>query len=381
MQILSLNFLIYTVVGIWRPIDWSSNVAKLLYNTFTFIVLVLEYFLMLTQFMDIVLVVDNIDDFATNTLMFLSIVGVCCKATIVVVRRNSIISLVQILLKAPYKPRDEDEVAIQMKYDKFIKSCSIMYLLLVVSSASGVTAGSVLDIMQGHLPYRVWVPYDTNASPIFWIMSIQQILSVFLAAIISVGTESLIFGLFLQTCAQFEIFECRLHKLMNNKIASYLNHLPVSPNNEKVTISKYIHHHLCIYKFAKTVNIIFNQIFFIQFFGSILLICTSVYYVSTHMMESRSATMVVYTCSMFVQIYFFCWSGNEVILKSLNVGDAIYHTEWPLLPISDKKELLMIMMRSTIPVKFTSSFLITLSLQSFSNILRTSYSAFNILQK
>jgi len=71
--------------------------------------------------MDIVLVVDNIDDFATNTLMFLSIVGVCCKATIVVARRNSIISLVQILLKAPYKPRDEDEVAIQMKYDKFIK--------------------------------------------------------------------------------------------------------------------------------------------------------------------------------------------------------------------------------------------------------------------
>jgi len=121
MQILSLNFLIYTIGGIWQPIDWSSNVAKLLYNTFTFIVLVLEYFLMLTQFMDIVLVVDNIDDFATNTLMFLTIVAVCCKATVVVVRRNSIISLVQILLKAPYKYQDEDEMAIQMKYDKFIK--------------------------------------------------------------------------------------------------------------------------------------------------------------------------------------------------------------------------------------------------------------------
>ncbi|XP_025266804.1 odorant receptor 13a [Camponotus floridanus] len=381
MQILSLNFLIYTVVGIWRPIDWSSNVAKLLYNAFTFIVLVLEYFLMLTQFMDIVFVVDNIDDFITNTVMFLSIVGVCFKATIVIIRRNSIISLVHILLKAPYKPRDEDEMAIQMKYDKFIKSCSIMYLLLVISSVTGVTAGSVLNIMQGHLPYRVWLPYDINVSPIFWITSIQLILSVILGAIITVGTETLVFGLFLQTCAQFEIFENRLHKLIINKIASYLNHLPASPNNKKVTISKYIHHHLCIYKFAKTINIIFNQIFFVQFFGSILLICTSVYYVSTHIMESRSATMIIYTCSMFVQIYFFCWSGNEVILKSMNVGDAIYHTEWPLLSISDKKELLMIMMRSTIPIKFTSSFLITLSLQSFSNILKTSYSAFNILQK
>jgi len=121
MQILSLNFLIYTIVGIWRPIDWSSNVAKLLYNAFTFIVLVLEYFQMLTQFIDIVFVVDNIDDFVTNTLMFLNVVAACCKATVVIVRRNSIINLVYILLKAPYKPRDENEMTIQMKYDKFIK--------------------------------------------------------------------------------------------------------------------------------------------------------------------------------------------------------------------------------------------------------------------
>jgi len=40
---------------------------------------------MITQFMDIILVVDNIDDFATNTLMFLTIVAVTCKATVIVV--------------------------------------------------------------------------------------------------------------------------------------------------------------------------------------------------------------------------------------------------------------------------------------------------------
>ncbi|GAB1867162.1 Odorant receptor [Camponotus japonicus] len=381
MQILSLNFFMYTIAGIWRPIDWSSNAAKLLYNAFTFIVLILEYFLMLTQFMDIVLVVDNIDDFATNTLMFLTIVAVCCKATVIVLRRNSIIRLVQKLLKAPYKPRDEDEMAIQTKCDKFIKSYSIKYILLVTSSLTGVTVGSVLKVMQGHLPFRVWLPYDTNVSLIFWIISIQQIVSAIFGAIINVGTETLIFGLSLQTCAQFEIYEIRLRKLVTSKITSYLNHLPTSSSIAKVTISTYIHHHLCIYKFAKTINIIFNQILFIQFCGSILILCTSVYYVSTHMMESESATLIVYTFGMFVQIYVICWSGNEVMLKSMSVGDAIYHMDWPLLSTSEKKELLIIMMRSTIPVKFTSSFLITLSLQSFSSLLRISYSAFNVLQK
>lgn len=111
----------YTVGGVWRPIEWSSNVAKLLYSIFTSTILVSLYFLMLTQFMDILLVVDNIDDFATNTLMFLTIVAVTCKATIVVVRRNAIIKLVQILLEPPCKPRNEDEMAIQRKFNKFIK--------------------------------------------------------------------------------------------------------------------------------------------------------------------------------------------------------------------------------------------------------------------
>lgn len=41
---------------------------------------------------------------------------------------------------------------------------------------------------------------------------------------------------------------------------------------------------------------------------------------------------------------------------------------WFLLSINERKDLLMIMKRSTIPIKFTSSFLITFSLQSYSNV-------------
>ncbi|KYM75447.1 Putative odorant receptor 71a [Atta colombica] len=319
MQMLSLNFFIYTVGGIWRPVEWSSNGAKLLYNVFTFIIISSEYFLVLTQFMDIVLIVDNIDDFATNTLMFLTIVAVCCKATVVVVRRNAIINLVQILLKAPYKPRDEDEVAIQTKFDKFIKSCSIKYSLLATSSVTGTTIGSVLNVMQGHLPYRIWLPYNYTVS-MFGIISIHQIVTLIFATVINVGTETLIFGLILQT-------------------------------------------------YAKTVNIIFNQILFVQFFSSILVLCTSVYYLSMHIKElSAAASLLIYTICMFVQIFVYCWSGNEVMLKSMSIADAIYHMNWPLLSINEKKGLLMIMIRSTIPVKFTSSFLIILSLQSYSNV-------------
>ncbi|XP_019698824.2 odorant receptor 46a isoform X1 [Harpegnathos saltator] len=387
MELLSFNFFLYTMGGIWRPVEWTSSCAKLLYNVFSFCTIVPMYFLMVTQFMDLVLVVDKVDDFITNSLIFMTIVIVCCKATTAMVRRDMIIDLVQTLSRKPCKPQDADEAAIQTKFDEFIRSCSIKYSLLATGSVTGVTIRSVLNAMQGILPYRAWLPYDSTLSLAFWITSIQQIFSSIFATVINISTDTLVFGLLLQTCAQLKILERRLHKLVISRTAGEVaGKQPgcssvAPPLHEKGMISGYIRHHLCIYEYARTVNNVFNQILFVQFFGSILILCTSVYYLSSHIMESAAATMVIYTICMFVQIYVYCWSGNEVILKSTNVGDAIYHTDWPLLTIREKKDLLMIMIRSTIPIKFTSSFLITLSLQSYSNILKTSYSAFNVLQQ
>ncbi|XP_024886867.1 odorant receptor 2a-like, partial [Temnothorax curvispinosus] len=370
MQILSLHFSMYTVGGIWRPVEWSSDGAKLLYSIFTFIIVSSEYFLMITQFMDIVLVVDNIDDFTANTLMFLTIVAVCCKATVVVVRRNAIINIVQLLLKAPHKPRNEDEVAIQTKFDKFIRTFTLRYTFLATGSITGLTLGSILNAMHGHLPYRVWLPWNYDIPLVFWIISIHQILTLLFACIINVGTETLVLGLLIQTCAQLEIFESRLHKFIINKTVKDLGHTLSTSNKNEVGISECVHYHLSIYKFAKTVNVIFNQVLFVQFFSSIIVLCTCVYYLSTHTAElSGLVSFLVYTICMFAQIFVYCWSGNEVILKSTSIGDTIYRTDWPLLSIREKKGLLMIMMRSTIPIKFTSSFLITLSLQSYSNVI------------
>ncbi|XP_071639477.1 odorant receptor 46a-like isoform X1 [Temnothorax longispinosus] len=380
MQILSLNFLIHTFCGIWRPIEWSSNGAKLLYSIFTCGVLSSEYFMVLTQFMDIVLVVDNIDDFAANTLLFLSNVNASLKATFVVIRRNAIINVVGSLLKAPHKPRNEDEVAIQMKFDRFIRTFTITYALIMTSSITGITMGSILKVMHGHFPNRVWIPWDSNIPVVFWFISIHQIITTLFAAFTDVGMDTLILGLFLQTCAQLEIFENRLHKLIINKTVRDQGRKPSMSNKDEVEISEIVRHHLIIYKYAKTVNIIYNQVIFFQFFESIVVLCTCIYYLTMYINELFAlANFLGYTIVMFVQIFVYCWSANEVILKSTSVGDAIYCTNWPLIPVNEQKDLLLIMMRTTIPITFTSSFLVTLSLESYGNILKASYSAFNVL--
>lgn len=121
MQILSLNFLLYTIGGVWRPIEWSSKCSMCLYSVLTFSTTYLLNFSMLTQLIDIVFIVDNIDDFITNSLMLLSAISALCKATTAITRRSEIISLIKILQKKPCKPCDEEEINIQVKYECLIR--------------------------------------------------------------------------------------------------------------------------------------------------------------------------------------------------------------------------------------------------------------------
>lgn len=127
------------------------------------------------------------------------------------------------------------------------RSCSIKYSYLSTSSVTFYTIKSIINTTQGHLPFRAWLPYDCNKPLMFWITFVHQFITSIFATIISVGTDTLIFGLFLQTCVQFEIFECRLQLAINTKAQCPENFSQTS-DKERTTISKYINHHLSIYK-------------------------------------------------------------------------------------------------------------------------------------
>jgi len=114
----------------------------------------------------------------------------------------------------------------------------------------------VLNIIHGYLPYRVWLPYDSNITAVFLITSVQQIVSVIFATVINVGTETLISGLILQTCAQIEIFQNRLRKLITSKTAMHMKRSLASSNTTSSLFSEYIRHHLGIYELVVSKSVL-----------------------------------------------------------------------------------------------------------------------------
>ena len=73
-------------------------------------------------------------------------------------------------------------------------------------------------------------------------------------------------------------------------------------------------------RFAETVNSVFQYMIFLQFCISSIVLCLSVYQFST--VDPFSMNFLwsgFYLCCMLMQVYLYCWFGNEVTLK---VGTA-----------------------------------------------------------
>ncbi|XP_025266863.1 odorant receptor Or1-like [Camponotus floridanus] len=381
VNLLKASYAAFNFFGMWRPIEWSSKCSKMLYWMLTCFTMYLLIILMLTQLLDIILVIENVDDFATTSLLLLSTVSVLFKATAVITRRDEIVNLIETLQKKPCTVYNEEESDIQIKFDCLIRSYSIRYTSLASFSATGAVLGGMFNILEGELPYRMWVPYDYTSPLLFWFTSIQEVVAVIFGTIVNVATETTVLGFCLQICAQIEILKHRLQTMMKS---NKKKEIPISLNNTsngRSILSEHILHHLCIIRLAKIINKVFSQVIFVQFFASILVLCTSLYHLSSHMTITDIISLIIYVLCMFVQIFVYCWAGNEVILKSTGLSEAVYEMDWVLMPISEQKDLLMIMRCSTRPIKFTSSFLVTLSLESYGNLLKTSYSAFNLLQQ
>ncbi|EFN60771.1 Odorant receptor Or2, partial [Camponotus floridanus] len=123
-------------------------------------------------------------------------------------------------------------------------------------------------------------------------------------------------------------------------------------------------------RFAHMVNATFTTMMFIQFSIISLVLCMSVYKLSTitSLFTLNFAHKFSYLCSMLVQIFLYCWFGNEVILKSIDVSTAIYEMDFTKLRVRVMKDLMIIMMRASKPVKISTGYIVTLSTESFMSV-------------
>ncbi|CAL1676378.1 unnamed protein product [Lasius platythorax] len=357
---------ILTVVGCWPPDSWSLLCKQTVYNAYTIFISLLLLTFLLPQLMDIILNVDNPNEFTNTLYVMLAMVIACCKMLSLVMNRKNIEILTDALIEKPLRPLEPDEIEIQQKFDNIIQTYSIWYAITVEVTCGCMTLTSLFtDFRRGDLAYREWIPYEYSSSIMYYIIYFRQLISLTAASIVNIACDCLICGFLLHIYCQIEILECRLKKCLR----------------DRGNLGECIHQHNRIYKFAYTVNEKFRTIIAVQFTVSMLVVCSNLYQLATTTLSAEFIPLILYTCSMSSQILIYCWYGNEIKLKSIQLSDEIFGMDWINADIKVKENLIMIMNRSLIPIEFSSAHVLTMNLDSFVKLIKTSYSAYSLLQQ
>ena len=107
-----------SICGCLPPSSWTSTFSKSLYNIYTLFVWLLIFSLASAQILDIIINVENQDQFSDNFYITL-VVFVCgCKLSIMLKHRRSILSLINCLENEPFSTTNDDEVKIRSKINR-----------------------------------------------------------------------------------------------------------------------------------------------------------------------------------------------------------------------------------------------------------------------
>ncbi|XP_011882880.1 PREDICTED: uncharacterized protein LOC105570362 [Vollenhovia emeryi] len=366
MRILKFNFTLLTLSGCWRPDSWSSFHKRVAYNIYTSIIVLLLNSFLLSQLMDVILTVNNADDFSENFFVLISMFISCCKLFILLMNRKNIIMLIDMLMDKPCRPSKSTEMNIFHKFDKSIQINTWRFVYLGTVTLTCIVLSSLsISFKNRQLTFRAWLPFDYSSTLLFSLMYTHQLISLIAAAYLNIGCDTLICGLLVHICCQIEILLYRLRKVVSY---SYV-------------LRDCIHQHYHIIRLAFIVNAKFRLTITIQFIMSTLVVCFSLYQISKITTKAKYIEMTLYISSMLTQIFFYCWYGNELKIKSQQMIDNIFEMEWLSLDENKKKSLMIIMRRTIMPIQITCAYIIPMNINSFMGILKTSYSTYNLLQK
>ncbi|KAJ3663412.1 hypothetical protein Zmor_007678 [Zophobas morio] len=215
------------------------------------------------------------------------------------------------------------------------------------------------------LPIFSWYPFDVKSTPWYQFAYIYQIISIIFMAIANLNLDSLSLSLMVYIGTQCDIL-CDNLKAIRNL-------------SDLVRCIKY---HKAVLGFAVDFNVFFSNIILGQFFTSVATIALGLFKLTlTVPGSSEFYTLVAFFYMGTFQIFLYCWFGNEVELKSTNIPEAAFQSEWIGVSLNFQKTLLIFLTRTQRHISITAFNLFPLSLQTFMRIMRTSWSYFAVLQQ
>ncbi|KAG5329552.1 OR46A protein, partial [Acromyrmex charruanus] len=324
---------------------------------------------------------DHVQELTEGLFLGLTFLTLCVKYANFLLRESELSDLLDSLRVKMCQPRNSIEKLIIEQHSRRAKWSSILFMMISYMTGFGFMITPALGLLKGGervLPLKTYIPYSVSNSLLYLATYLQQFLTLFYAIMLNVTFDCLVYGFTIQVCAQIELMCCRLTDSFKNsgRISSGQN------RETSASIVECVKHHLLVSNLVKKIRELFIWTVMIFFFFSLLIVCTSIFLISKKKLLSfEFLSMFLYLSGMLLQLFYYCWYGNELELKSKDIATAVYSCDWTMVTPRERRSLMLIMISSQKGIMFSYHGIFALSLNTFTWICRTSYSAYNLLQQ
>ncbi|KAJ3636009.1 hypothetical protein MTP99_008864 [Tenebrio molitor] len=204
-----------------------------------------------------------------------------------------------------FRPRNHQQVIMAQSLLKAWKMIYFLFSVLVWSSVSLRTFYPVLDgtVKDHNLPFPAWYPYDHKTSPFYQITYLHQVICYWISGTATANTDTFIAALMMCIGTQCDILSDNLRNLTNCGNDGEFNKKLVDC----------VEHHKKIVRFATECNSFFNEIVLAQFLVSSVSLALTMFEVTVvEPLSIECFSIMGYVSSVFVQIFQYCWFGEEV---------------------------------------------------------------------
>ncbi|XP_072767174.1 odorant receptor 46a-like isoform X1 [Anoplolepis gracilipes] len=378
MDILPVNFKALQFCGAWKEREDNNMCIGFLRFCYKYTIVFLIYEFTILDAVEVIRTRDHIYELTEGLFLGLTFLTLSVKYANFLLRENKVFELLDCLRIKMCQPRDSTEKLIMEEHSRRAKWSIVSFMMISLATGMGLMITPGLGLLTKNervLPLKSYVPYSVSNLLIYLATYLQQFLTLFYGIILNVSFDSLVYGFTIHTCAQIELM---CHRLTDN-----LKNISFGKSSEtKVSIEECVKHHLLVKIVVKKIQELFIWSIMIFFFFSLVIVCTSIFLISkTKLLSLEFLSMFLYLNGILLQIFYYCWYGNELQLKSKSIATAIYSSDWTKVTPQERRLLIFIMINSQKGIILSYHGMFALSLNTFTWICRTSYSAYNLLQQ
>nr|AXF48795.1 odorant receptors OR53 [Lobesia botrana] len=371
-QCFSLSFFVLVVGGVWYPRSLDNTRMLYAVNVYRLLAIIFVLFGMLSiQFIYFFTIVgEDLDKTVDATALF-TFVGYMYKAIVVIIHRQRINKLLDII----DTETDKDDLLHDM-------AANINLLSKFYNGGACLTAvmWNLIPFTKAQLTLPFYYPDLPPSSPWFVRWYVYQAVILIINGVAQTSADHLFGGLMAFAAVQLKLLQ---HKLETIGVRTQ-NMEQVDEQREREDYEEAIscvEYHLRIIRFVQELTDIFGGAAFGQFLLAAPLLCLSMFIIMTSDDATEIVTRLLYFGCLSGQLFIYCFCGNMIKTQSELVATAAYNSYWASTSVRTQKALQLLILRGQKTLSVVAGNLFELSLVTFGALLKSSYSFFAVLNK